>query len=164
MGPRELGSRQHPQLFIQEAAQFLVGPQRGGLLPGSGEREHEPGARLLVQRLAGAEVGQLTQRPVRAAGLLSQVRVLQHGHRARPADLEDRRVAAQDVHVAHRLAAPQAEGQLECVAGSLGLAGCGRVVRVADQLPERQQVELILGDLQPVAGATGHQQPPRIAR
>ena len=162
MRPGQLGAGQHTELLIEPPPQILVGLQRRRLLAGGGQREHQPGTGLLVQRLPGGQAREVTQHLVRAARLIGQVGIVQRRRRAGPAGLHRRRVAAQRVHVGGGLTAPQPERLLIGVAGGAGLTRRGRGAGMAGQLTEAQQIELVGADPQPVAGALRHQQSLRV--
>ncbi len=156
---------QHPQLGLPQLrpwldAEFLGQPvahraeelQGRRLLAGAGQRHHQPGGQALVQRLVGGEFAEPHGGRLVPAGAELHVRLGQPSDQPPRLDRHDRRVGPQPrARVGQHRPPPAVQGQPEPLFGGGLVAGIERVPPAGGQLVEVQQVELVGGELEPVA-------------
>jgi hypothetical protein len=154
---RDVGSRPDPELVVEPGGDAGVDGQGGGLLPAARKRDHQPCVGALVQGLSRSEQPQARHDHVVAARCRRRVGVAQYHLRVLLPQRKHARTVAEEAHVGQGPAAPQPHGRLVAVAGGRRVAACRRCP-VLGGLPEPDQVELARLGLEPVAGASGHDQ------
>ena len=66
-GISQFGTWRDPELLVEAAAYLVIGAQRGGLVPGARQRDHQPGVGPLVERLPGDQLPQVAEHAVMPA-------------------------------------------------------------------------------------------------
>ena len=150
----ELGGRLKPELVVQDAPRLAIRVECIGLPPGAVEREHELPPEALLVRVLGHELPQLghdvlvpPERELRldAIGRRVETHLLQPRPRGVP-----RRLAFE---LEQRRPAPEAERLLEHPRGLGGLACAQGALAPAREVLEAVEIELVVGQDEPVAGS-----------
>jgi hypothetical protein len=144
VGCTQRGPGQHAKLVVQPPAHLLVGPQGVRLPVRAREGDHQPRVGPFVERIPGSQRPQMREHPTVSG---SGVGVVQHRRRMLSGERRHSRVIVQGTDVGQRLAAPQAERLLECLARVCVCCRAGAL----DQAAEHQQVEFFRCQHQAVA-------------
>ena len=162
MQPPQLLTGLHAKLIHQHPAGLLVGSQRVGLTATAVQGQHPQHGEPLPQRLRSAPPGQLTHQlrvpAQRQASLGAPLRRLQLQFRKRR-DLLPRQPLTP--RIGERRPPPQPKRLPQPPERHRPVPAPHRRPAVAAQPGEKPQVQLILGDLQPVPRPAGDDLPPR---